>query len=243
MSRLPRHDGLGRVFHVTSRVNWRAWHLGDDAAKKSLADLLASAANEFGVALLAYVLMSNHFHVVVQSPPAVLYGRLTGRRTGCRHFRAWPRQHPNSSVIGQFMRIVRRTMSVRRQNELCLSGRFWEAAYDARLVRGPLSLVARIAYDHRNPVKQGMVSVPEAYRWSSAQEWTTGGIGDIALTLPDTLPFGLAFDELRRDVLRYQSAQQFDDIGKELGSLFAADAADEALRRLFVECGIDAAGR
>ena len=244
MSSFRRHDGPDRVFHVTACVNWRAWHLEDDEAKDALVQLLATAATGFGVALWAYVLMSNHFHVVVQSPPTALYRRLTGRRTKCRHFRPWPPRHPKASVIAQFMRVVRRTTSVRRHKQLGLSGRFWEGPYDARSVRSPLSLVTRIAYDHRNPVKQGMVTVPEAYRWSSAQEWTTGNRGGIALTLPQTLPFGLDHEDLRRQVLRYQSARQFDDMGEKLEGLFATDSADdEAFRRLLAECGIDAAKR
>ena len=142
------------------------------------------------------------------------------------------------------MGVLRRTTSVRRHNQLGLSGRFWEAPYDARVVQTSLSLAVRIAYDHRNPVKQGMVDAPEAYPWSSAKEWTTGNRGGIPLTLPATLPFGLDLEELRRDVLSYQATQQLDERSDELETVFVTRPTDDdALRRLLAECGIDAARR
>ena len=137
-------------------------------------------------------------------------------RTGCRHFRPWPKHHQNSSVIAQYMRTVRRKLSVRRQNALGLSGRFWESRYDARIVSDPFSLVVRIAYDHRNPVKQSLVPRPEAYTWSTANEWATGEEGDIPICLQGPLPFGLSFDSLRRSVIHYQQSKALDDCGEEI---------------------------
>jgi REP element-mobilizing transposase RayT len=192
--------------------------------------------------------MSNHFHLVVQSPPEQVFRRLTGRRTKCRHFRQYPPRHQKSSVIAQFMRAVRRTMSVRRQRQLDLSGRFWEGQYDARPILDPLSLVVRIAYDHRNPVKEGMVGEAEDYRWSSAAQWATGEAGVIPVDFREPLPFGLSFGELQSRVLEYQAARELDDCATELDSLFATPLGWHAkgLRAILAEhglrdCGIRAA--
>jgi REP element-mobilizing transposase RayT len=227
-------------------VNWCAWHLEDERSKLALARLLVDSSLEFSVRLLAAVLMSNHFHLVVQSPAEQIFRRLTGRRTSCRHFRPYPPWHQNSSVIAQFMRSVRRTMSVRRQRELDLSGRFWEGDYDARLITDPLSLVVRIAYDHRNPVKEGMVARAEDYRWSSAMQWATGEASEIPVDLREPLPFGLAFGDLRSRVLEYQAAPELDDcsLGTFLDSPEGWDA--KALQAALAEhgfgnCGIRAA--
>jgi REP element-mobilizing transposase RayT len=240
MSHLRRKDAPDRVFHITSRVNWSAWHLDDEHAKRELARLLTEAADTFSVALLAAVFMANHFHAVVQSPLPDRYCRLTGRRTGCRHFRPWPKHHQNSSVIAQYMRTVRRKLSVRRQNALGLSGRFWESRYDARIVSDPFSLVVRIAYDHRNPVKQSLVPRPEAYTWSTANEWATGEEGDIPICLQGPLPFGLSFDSLRRSVIHYQQSKALDDCGEEIEKFLASgeEASPDALRALLEEHGV-----
>lgn len=241
MSHIRRTDGPDRLFHITARVNWRAWHLETDQAKSTLADLIIDAATEFGVFVLACVLMSNHMHAVLQSPPEPIYRRLTGRRTPCRHFRPWPANHQKSTVIGQLMRVVRRGMSVLRQSELELSGRFWEAAYDARPITNPLSLLVRVAYDHRNPTKAGVVVRPEDYPWSTANEWATGKKGPIPLILPDSLPFGLRLDEFRKDVTRYQRLRQLDDLDEGMQRLILRGADPATLRDALASCGIDAA--
>jgi len=232
-------------------VNWRAWHLDDNESKASLARLLEESAEAFGVSVFAGVLMSNHVHAVVQSPPPALFRQLTGRRTTCRHFRAWPARHQKSSVIAQFMRVVRRTTSVRRQRVLGLSGRFWEAAYDARPVNNALSLAIRIAYDHRNPVEQGMARRPEHYRWSTAAEWITGAKGEFPLTLPEPLPFGLSADALRELVLGHHKTRLSVEADEELRRLLWAQPEPPLeVLQAFVEkhglpglCGTRAANR
>lgn len=221
MSRKRRNDAPGRVFHITGRVNWRAWHLSDDGPKLILAGILAESAACFSIAILAFVFMDNHFHLVLQSPIAEVFRQLTGRRTSCRHLRPWPSGHQNSTVVGQFMRKVRRTMSMKRQHDLGLSGRFWEGEYRSGIVADPLSLIARIAYDHRNPVKEGMVKRAEEYRWSSARSWATGEEGVIPLSL-DRLPFDLEFESIRREILRFQSSSALDDSREELDRALAS---------------------
>jgi REP element-mobilizing transposase RayT len=234
-----RADGPDRIFHITSRVNWQVWHLDEHAPKALLAELIREAAERFGVTILAGVLMSNHIHLVVQSPPPALYRRLTGRVTSCRHFRAWPDGHANASVLSQFMRRIRHCMSIRRQSELDLTGRFWDSPFHATPVIDPLSLAVRIAYDHRNPVKANMVQDPEDYEWSSAAEWATGTKGRIPIWLDGTLPFGLSKAELRELVFRYQQPAM-DLRGDELAEVFqmSPEESAAALRKLLEDHGL-----
>lgn len=230
----PREDGPSRVFHLTARVNWRVWYLQSDEAKAALCRVLRESAEAFGVRILAVVLMANHIHLVVQSPPPELFRRLTGRRTACRHFRRWPTGHPNASVIAQFMRRVGKVTSDTRHRELGLSGHFWEARYDARPVLGSLSLTVRIAYDHRNPIKAGIVERAEDYVWSTAAEWACGKPGPVPLSAWGPLPFGLTWDELRAAVLKYQGSRRLDEVREELDRLFSAreDVEPDVLEQL-----------
>lgn len=221
MSHRIRIDGPGLLHHVTARVNWRAWHLEDDRAKHYLARLIRGAAEEFGVDIYAVVLMSNHLHTVVRSPPEELYRHHTTRRMPNRHYRPWPKGHQKSTLIAQFMRSIRQKMSRRRQKELGLSGKFWEGRYDARPIEDRTSLVVRIAYDHRNPVKAGMVSRPEHYPWSTAETWRTGAITRLPVLIRQPLPFGLTHDDLRQDLLRYQDDDRLDRMGKDLDAIWS----------------------
>ncbi|MHC4959585.1 MAG: transposase [Planctomycetota bacterium] len=237
MSKSFRADGPGCVFHITSRVNWRAWHLDVDSVKATLAELTAAAACEFGVVVLAYVLMDNHFHLVVWSPPAALFRKLTSRRTACRHRRPWPPGHQNASVLAQFMRKIRTSMSRKRHRELGVSGHFWEGRYDARMVDSPLSLAVRIAYDHRNPVKAGMVATPEDYRWSSARTWVQGGDSDIPLDLA-RLPFDADPASLHRNVLLYQRTPELDGADGLTQLLRSRACTSDGIRHELEQAGI-----
>ncbi len=232
-----RGDRPSQIFHVTARVNWRRWHLHDEVAKEALAALLRESAERFDVTVFAAVLMSNHLHAVVQSPPEDQYRQLTGRRTPCRHFQPYPQGHQKCSVLSQFMRRVRHCMSIRRQSQLGLSGRFWEGDFDSRVVVDDLSLVVRVAYDHRNPVKAHMVEEPEEHLWSTAREWATGMVGPIPKRLPYELPFGLTESDLRARILSYQGSAVFDQLADQMAEIFEYEPEKSAaiLRALLEE--------
>ena len=235
MRNLNRDDGPGRIFHITGCVNWHEWHLHDDQAKAELSALVNQAAEEFGVSIFGGALMSNHMHVVAQSPPKALYRRLTGRQTACRHFRPWPKHHCKSTVIGQFMWYVRKLMADRRHRELDLSGKFWDGPFDCRDVTNADSLVVRIAYDHRNPVRANMVDAPEDYRWSTAAEWRTGVPGALRISLPHEVPFFESLPELRSALLERQDSTTFIEKHDDVGALLRGpeDITAEHLRELF----------
>ncbi|MHC4339707.1 MAG: transposase [Planctomycetota bacterium] len=211
MPRSSRNDGPGKVSHVTGRVNWRMWHLAIDGAIPLFLKLLGSALEQFSMTLWAYVFMSNHYHLVLQSPEGERYRTLTGRRTRSRHFRPWPKRHYKSSVLAQCMRTTLRGVSTKLQEQLGISGHFWEERYDARPVSDPWSLTVRIAYDHRNPVREGMVVRPEEYPWSSAGWWARAGTSPVPLGADENLPFGLELGPLRQAILRYQASRDLDD--------------------------------
>ena len=235
MGHKPREDAPDLIHHVTARVNWRAWHLSDDDAKATVARLIRDASEAYGVRIFGGVLMSNHIHLVIQSPPPALYRQLTSRRTECGHLRAWPKRHQKSTVIAQFMKAVRHPVSVSRQNDLGISGRFWEGEYSARPVLDPLSLVVRIAYDHRNPVTAAMVRRPEDYDWSSARAWVTRTVGRFPVSVDGPVPFGLTRAQLQAEIVRYHSLPVLDEVGAELRRIFldrSAEAAMAALRRV-----------
>ncbi|MHC4933153.1 MAG: transposase [Planctomycetota bacterium] len=216
MPRKPRNDGPGRTWHITGRVNWRLWHLAIDGAIPLFLRLLGSAVEEFSMTLWAYVFMSNHYHLVLQSPEGERFRTLTGRRARNRHFRPWPKRHYKSSVLAQCMRTTLRGVSTKLQHQLEISGHFWEERYDARLISDSWSLIVRIAYDHRNPVREGMVIRPEEYPWSSAGWWAGTGDSPVPLGTGKDLPFGLELGPLRQAILRYQASRQLDDAMKEL---------------------------
>jgi REP element-mobilizing transposase RayT len=72
MARPPRIDFPDAVYHVTSRGNGRADIFWSDGDRRRFLTQLAHHAHLTGVVLYAYVLMDNHFHLLVRTPWANL---------------------------------------------------------------------------------------------------------------------------------------------------------------------------
>ena len=92
--------------------------------------------------LLAWVIMPNYVHVLVQTLPC----------------------HPLSSVLQTW-----KSFTAKEANKLLgRSGVFWQAEYFDRVIRDERHLASAIAYIHANPVKAGLVERAEEWRFGSA---------------------------------------------------------------------------
>jgi REP element-mobilizing transposase RayT len=171
----------------------------------------------FSVDLDSHILMSNHFHMTVQSPAEECYRDLTTRRTRCRHRLPWPKGHEKTSVLAQFMKRLLYCTSRLIQSRLGLAGRFWEEPYHSRRILDETDLVVTIAYDHYNPVKAGMACRPGDYPRSSAAWWEGTGTSPVPL-MRRSPPFGLELEHLREEVLRYQMDRAFHDAMAEFAA-------------------------
>ncbi len=136
---------------------------------------LEEAARDCGCAIHAYVLMTNHVHLLLtpaeNGSPARLMQSL-GRR-----------------YVQYVNRFYRRT------------GSLWEGRYKSSLVQAESYLLACYRYIELNPVRAGMVSDPGQYRWSS---YRANGLGQLDARLtPHTLYLAQGRDtDERTDVYR-----------------------------------------
>ena len=71
MARPLRTDFAGALHHVTSRGNERRPVLYDDTERETFLTFLGETVRRFAWRVTAYVLMTNHFHLVVQTPEAI----------------------------------------------------------------------------------------------------------------------------------------------------------------------------
>ena len=130
MARLPRLTLPGYPHHVIQRGNNRQTIFASAADYQTLLDLLDENAEKFGVAVHAYVLMSNHFHLLATPQTAEglpLMMQAVGRRY-VRHF--------NDSQ--------KRT------------GTLWEGRYKSTLIQTDRYLLACMAYIDLNPVRAAL---------------------------------------------------------------------------------------
>jgi putative transposase len=141
MVRLGRYFLPDQPLHVIQRGNNREaiFFAEDDYA--CYRDWLAAAAAEYGCAIHAYVLMTNHVHLLV-TPSGPQSLPRTMQSLGRRYVR-----HVNAKY--------RRT------------GTLWEGRYRAAPIDSEAYFLACCRYIELNPVRARMVRRPHDYAWSS----------------------------------------------------------------------------
>ena len=72
MPRQPRIEFEGACYHVINRGNYRAHVFKSDGAKQALLKTLGETAQKLGWKVHAWVIMTNHFHVALETPPGNL---------------------------------------------------------------------------------------------------------------------------------------------------------------------------
>jgi putative transposase len=141
MARLPRLTVPGYPHHIIQRGNNRQAIFASNADYETLLALLDEHSRQAKVAIHAYVLMSNHFHL------------LATPETG--------------EAIPQMMQAVgRRYVRYFNQRQV-RSGTLWEGRYRSTLIQTDRYLLACMAYIDLNPVRAGLVAEPIDYPWSS----------------------------------------------------------------------------
>jgi REP element-mobilizing transposase RayT len=148
MARPLRIEFPGAVYHITSRGNARERIYLEDEDYAGFLGCLCAGVKRFNWILHAYCLMSNHYHLLIETPE----GNLS---RGMRQL--------NGTYTQQFNRRHDRVGHV-------LQGR-----YKAILVEKDNYLLELCRYIVLNPVKAGMVKGPREWQWSSYKD--TAGYG------------------------------------------------------------------
>lgn len=141
MARLPRLTVPGYPHHVIQRGNNRQPIVVDDSDRQLLMALVFEHARAHQVAVHAWVLMDNHFHLLLT--PVTAEG------------------------VPRMMQAVGRAYVRRFNNRHGRTGTLWEGRYKSTLVQTERYLLACMAYIELNPVRAGLVNDPREYPWSS----------------------------------------------------------------------------
>lgn len=141
MARLPRLTLPGYPHHIIQRGNNRQAIFSGSVDYQTLLDLLGENAKKFDVAIHAYVLMGNHFHLL--ATPQTQEG------------------------LPQMMQAVGRRYVRYFNDTQKRSGTLWEGRYKSTLIQTERYLLACMAYIDLNPVRAGLVTQAQDYPWSS----------------------------------------------------------------------------
>jgi REP element-mobilizing transposase RayT len=153
MARPLRIEYEGAVYHVAVRGNARQAIFRDDADREDFVRVLAESVGSFDVRLYLYCLMTNHVHLVVETPRANL---------------------------GRFMHRLQTAYTVHFNRRHRRTGHLMQGRYGAWLVEREAYLLRLSRYVHLNPVFVAAVrsrplgervALLRQYPWSSYRSY------------------------------------------------------------------------
>jgi putative transposase len=170
MARLPRFVLPGYPQHIIQRGNNRQPIFYRDDDYRFFHEKLTAACIHYGCAVHAYVLMTNHAHLLM-TPQT---------------------EHGISKVMQSMGRYYVRYFNYTYQR----TGTLWEGRYRATLLDTDQYLLTCYRYIELNPVRAGVVEYPAHYPWSS-YGFNAQGMPD-ALVVPHALYQELGRDPQER---------------------------------------------
>ncbi|KAA5540226.1 hypothetical protein FYK55_21565 [Roseiconus nitratireducens] len=191
------------LVHVVNRTVRRCFLFGDDPVsgknfdhrKVWIEERLERFAGCFGIDLLCFAILSNHYHLILRSRPDVVAtwdDTEVARRwlmicppTRKKGQSAAPTEAELDSIrrcpvrlaevrrrlrsISWWMRLLNQNIAQRANREDEQSGRFWQDRYRATRLDDEESLLACAAYVDLNPIRAGLAETVEASDHTSVQ--------------------------------------------------------------------------
>ncbi len=187
--------------HCVSRVVDRNFVLGDEEREMFVA-LMRRYELFCGVNVLAYCVMSNHFHILLEVPPQneviemedeqflkhlrLIYSEDYARSVEQHLKRLNKNQAPKArreymekytrrmGNMSEFMKALKQGFSRWFNKQHGRRGTLWEDRYSSTAVSAGSAARMVAAYIDLNPVRAGMVDDPMRYRWCSYAEAVAG---------------------------------------------------------------------
>ncbi len=148
MARKARFVVPGCPLHVIQRGNNRQATFFHDTDYHFYLQCLCEASERYGCRVHAFVLMTNHVHLLITPDHEQGVSRMM------------------QAVGRRYVQYINRTYQ--------RSGTLWEGRYKAALIQGERYLLTCFRYIELNPVRAGMVVHPGDYQWSSFRVHTEG---------------------------------------------------------------------
>lgn len=140
MARRHRIRFRGAIYHVMARGVRKNSLFIDDVDRRKFLRLLAATVARYGCLCFAYCLMSNHFHLVIQTPGANISRLMQYLNSQYASFFNWRHRY---------------------------RGHVYEGRFHAPVIEDGRYLASAIAYVARNPVEASLVKDAAHWTWSS----------------------------------------------------------------------------
>ena len=162
------------VYHVMSRTALDGFPV-DDIEKDFMLDLIRRYCSLYLVEILGFCLMDNHFHILVRMFPEYKFSdeeikkRYENFYGDERAFAAGqiPSLREKLSNLSEFVREIKVGFTRYYNKRHNRRGYFWGDRFKSVIVEKGETLINCLAYIDLNPLRAGIVSRPEDYRWNS----------------------------------------------------------------------------
>lgn len=189
-----RNKDFETYHHLMSRIAHQVFFMTDEVRNDFL-EMIRRAADFCGIRLVAWCIMTNHFHILAYLPaPEPLseeeilrrYGVLKGRvklealkkelvsvRMNKKTGEATAQERLKSIAdsmykVGVFMKILKQWLTQEYNSRYTHRGTLWEGVYKDILVKNtPAELGKRAGYIHLNPIRAAICPGFDEYLWSS----------------------------------------------------------------------------
>ena len=205
MPRRKRNDEPNTIHHVIQRGNNRNYIYETTQDKREFLSILSTAIVTYDALLLQYVLMDNHYHLLIKLGDQPL------------------------SIIIWFLN---RNYSLYYNKRYNRTGTIYGGRYKSYIVTESQKLFSTIRYIVRNPVKAGLSATPAEYCWSG-HAWVlaaslshSSGIIDRAALLAYFSP------ETYLALKRYKECTEHDGWTAQVGFATIIDHKKETTERL-----------
>lgn len=186
MPRRKRCCPAGLPVHIVQRGNNKQVCFTSDSDLAAYANWLKDAAKKYGVAIHAWVFMTNHVHLLV-TPDA-------------------------DDAVSKTMQYIGRYYVRYFNYQYDRTGTLFEGRYKSSLIQSNHYLLACYKYIELNPVRAGLVKDPADYAWSSYRANTMGQA--VKMWTPHENYLALGNNQERRQ-MAYQHFFT-EDMGREL---------------------------
>ena len=144
MARSLRHHRPGFLYHLFSRGNNKEKIFFNNSDKEKFIGNLKRFKKQFKYKLYAYVLMSNHFHLLLQV---------------------------KKESISKIMQVIMTSYTMYINKKHDRTGHLFSGRFKSIIVDEDEYLLQVIRYIHLNPVKSGLCQNPDQYIWSSFSDY------------------------------------------------------------------------
>jgi putative transposase len=141
MPRIPRGQAAGYVYHIINRGNGRSEIFHKSQDYQAFLDLLSAAKKRESVKVLAFCLMPNHFHLVLEPE--------------------------HTTALSKFMQWLLTSHVRRYHRHYRSSGHIWQGRFKSFPIQQDEHLLTVLRYVLQNPVRAGLARSACNWTWSS----------------------------------------------------------------------------